>query len=95
MKHPNMTFGRRLDVWNFGDLLACRSNPYSQIALIQCFPEQTWNEHAEKLKEPEIAEAIQRWKQAGGLVFLHAWRKRNKGGIRGARKEWQLREEIV
>jgi hypothetical protein len=89
----NMKFGRRIDVWGFGDLLACRGG--DQIALIQCFPAARWNDHVEKLKLPEIASAVEWWKGAGGLVFLHGWVKRNKGGIRGARKEWQLREELV
>lgn len=28
MKHPGMPFGRRVDVWGFGDLLACRPETF-------------------------------------------------------------------
>jgi hypothetical protein len=101
---PQAAYGVRIDVWGFGDILACKSyartdNPTNrtegQIALIQTFPLSTWKDHAEKMQEPKIKEAIENWKAAGGLVFMHGWALKPKDGVRGAKKTWQLREEAI
>jgi hypothetical protein len=97
----NMKFGVRKDVWGFADILACFvpkafetalgwvQTP-GQIALIQTFPMARWKDHKEKLAGiPEL----QVWKAAGGAVYLHGWALKPKGGIRGAKKVWTLREE--
>jgi len=90
IKHPNMAFGKRIDVYNFGDLLACR--PPTQglpgsIALVQCCPGASHAEHKDKiLGIPEF----EIWKAAGGRVFLQSWAKK---GARGEKKRWTMREE--
>jgi hypothetical protein len=90
-----MKFGVRIDVWGFGDILACwrRYDPKrgdAQIALIQTFPLARWKDHAEKLAAiPEL----QNWKAAGGIVLMHGWALKPKDGIRGAKKVWTLREQ--
>lgn len=38
---------------------------------------------------------FQKWKAAGGIVLLHGWKKRPKDGVRGAKKVWTLKEEIL
>ena len=98
-----MKFGVRIDAFNFGDILACfPSVPFDspigkvrtpgRIALVQCFPLARWKDHVSKFAAmPEI----QSWKDAGGIVLLHGWRKGPKDGVRGARKIWILREEIL
>src|SRR5579863_10359223 len=88
---PQADFGVRIDVWGFGDILACRlgtpEDPEPEIALIQTFPSATWKAHADKLAGiPEL----KFWKECGGLVFMFGWRF---GGARGERKHWILREE--
>ena len=93
-----MRFGVRVDVWGFGDILACRANAseagvvYGQIALVQTFPVARWKDHAIKLLHiPELHQ----WKHCGGLVLLHGWAFKPKDGVRGARKTWQLRQESL
>jgi hypothetical protein len=90
-----MKFGVRVDVWSFGDILACRRLPQAlvgTIALVQTFPLARWKDHAEKLAAiPEL----QQWKTCGGTVIMHGWAFKPKDGVRGARKTWQLREEVL
>ena len=87
LKHPNMPFGKRIDVWQFGDLLAC--HPLNGIALVQCTAQSERQRHLDKmLAIPELAY----WKEAGGKVFLHCWRKLKP---RGKREKWEVREEIL
>ena len=92
---PQAKFGVRIDVWQFGDVLACRVDPSSgegMIALIQTFPLTSWKAHAEKVQEPEIKAAMDNWKAAGGIVLFHGWALKPKDGIRGAKKVWTLKE---
>src|SRR5437016_10760365 len=96
IKHPNMPFGKRIDAFGIGDLLACRPSEWveagtyrtpGRIALVQCCSTD-FAKHKEKiLGIPELEE----WKDSGGIVLLHSWTKR---GPRGKRKTYQLREEI-
>jgi len=95
-KFPGMKFGVRQDVWGFGDILACYSgvgnefNP--KIALVQTTDWTSVSKHRAKiLAIPEF----RLWRAAGGLVLLHGWKKRPKDGVRGARKVWTLKEEIL
>jgi hypothetical protein len=95
----NMKFGVRIDAFGFGDLLACRqrdivhvSEKNQEIALVQTTDASSFSKH--KLKILAIPE-FRKWKDAGGIVLLHGWRKGPKDGIRGARKVWQLREEVL
>lgn len=88
-----MPFPRRIDAFGFGDLLACRKDCFGlhpkQIALVQTTDASSFSKHKAKiLAIPEF----QKWKAAGGIVLLHGWRK---GGARGERKTWQLREEVL
>jgi len=104
----NMKFGVRIDAFNFGDLLACRRLPQNsgkltpgdgaiglgskQIALVQTTDHTNFSKHKDKiLAIPEF----QKWKDAGGIMLLHGWRKGPKDGVRGARKVWILREELL
>jgi len=95
IKHPNMAFGKRIDAFGIGDLLACRGAVFEgveickpMIALVQCCSTD-FAKHKEKiLGIPEFAV----WKAAGGEVILHGWAKR---GPRGKRKTYQLREEFL
>jgi len=92
IKHPNMRFGRRIDAFGFGDLLACATDAETgegMIALIQCTALSERQRHIEKiLPIPEFEE----WKKAGGIVLLHCWAKR---GPRGKMKRWILKEESL
>jgi len=93
----NMKFGVRIDAYGFADLLACKTleagrKQNSGIALIQTTDHTSFSKRKEKiLAIPEF----QKWKDAGGIVLLHSWRKGPKDGIRGARKVWILREEYL
>lgn len=95
-----MPFPRRIDAFNIGDLLACKTwvpqdpttnTGYEQgkIALVQTTDASSFSKHRAKiLAIPEF----QKWKDAGGIVLLHGWAKR---GPRGERKVWTLREEVL
>jgi len=93
-----MKFGVRVDVWGFGDILACREVPsetgivYGQIALVQTFPQARWKDHISDLLH---IHELHQWKVCGGIVIFHGWALKPKDGIRGARKTWQLREEVL
>jgi hypothetical protein len=95
---PQAKFGVRIDVWGFGDILACRrtgdavEGHVSDIALVQTFPLSGWKDHWDKLIEiPEL----KFWQECGGLVFMHGWAFKPKDGVRGAKKVWTLREEVL
>lgn len=85
-----MKFPRRIDAFNFGDILAMRppmAGLRGSIALVQCCPGASHAEHKDKiLSIPEYYI----WKKSGGRVFLQSWAKK---GPRGERKHWTLREE--
>ena len=96
-----MKFGVRIDVWGFGDLLACfpattfENTPMGpikvpgKVALVQTFPQDRWKDHLEKLESiPEV----KTWRDSGGIVYLHGWAFKPKNGVRGAKKVWTLRE---
>ena len=82
--------GIRVDVWGFGDILACRTvvsesgRAVRQIALFQTTDMSSLSKHRTKA---ESVSELALWKEAGGLAVLHAWAKR---GERGKRKTWQL-----
>lgn len=87
-----MAFGRRIDAYNFGDLLACRpplGDSPAMIALIQTCPGASHAEHKAKILDiPEF----RIWKECGGIVMLVSWSKK---GPRGERKQWTMREEAL
>lgn len=86
---PQAKFGVRIDVWGFGDILACHAE-LKEVALIQTFPTSGWKDHYQKmLGISELAV----WQAAGGLVFMHGWALKPKDGVRGSKKVWTLREE--
>lgn len=82
--------GKRIDAFNFGDILAMRApvgDLPGSIALVQVCPGASHAQHKAKiLAIPEF----QIWKQAGGRVFLVSWAKR---GPRGEKKRWVMRED--
>lgn len=95
IKHPNMPFGKRIDAFGIGDLLACRPRDMYDgfycdraIALVQCCSTDFAKHKAKLLAIPEL----QIWKDSGGEVIIHSWTKR---GPRGKRKTYQLREEFL
>ncbi len=86
-----MKFGVRIDVWGFGDILACKPSTNS-FAIVQTFPLARWKDHTLKLSAiPEL----QVWKKCGGVVLIHGWALKPKNGVRGTKKTWQLREETL
>lgn len=97
-KHPGMKFPRRIDVYGFGDLLGCRARKIpgngdvGEIALFQCGMGQHHEDHRTKIL---ALPGYRKWKAAEGWVILHSWALKPKGGIRGAKKVWMLKEEIL
>lgn len=104
LKHPNMQFGRRIDVWNFGDILACRpadDRLPAVTALVQVTSGTHHADHRAKLqgrarsrKKKDIAEAksiaaaVRTWKACGNVVWLISWSKSKDG-------RWTAREEQI
>jgi hypothetical protein len=88
-----MKFGRRIDAFGFGDILACRNTRVvgllgpGQIALVQTSALSERRRHKDKTNG--LVE-FHTWKAAGGIVLLHSWRKL---GPHGKRKTWQVLEE--
>jgi hypothetical protein len=86
-----MKFGIRRDVWNFGDLLACRPPMQGQpgvTALVQCCSTDVaahrWKCYSQK--------EFYIWRDAGNKVFLQSWQLR---GAKGEKKRWTLVEEVL
>lgn len=91
IKHPNMKFGKRIDVWSFGDLLVCRppiDHHPGVTALVQCcstdMAAHRWKVYSQK--------EFYIWRDAGNKVFLQGWSFK---GPRGEKKRWTLREEVL
>lgn len=76
---------RRIDVWKFGDLLAC--HPQEKPTLVQTTSGS--NVSARIAKAKEHAGPLVAWLLSGGRLVLHGWTKR---GPRGEPKRWTLRE---
>jgi len=91
-KRGGMLFPRRIDAFNFGDILAMRPPMEGRppaIALVQTTSGAggTFAKHREKiLATPGFRE----WKAAGGYVFLQGWVLRKR---KDQRPRWELREE--
>jgi hypothetical protein len=89
IKFGNMPFGKRIDVWGFGDLLVCRppmADLPGAVALVQCCRDADIAAHRDKiLAIPEFYN----WKRSNGRVFLQGWAKK---GPRGEKKRWTMRE---
>lgn len=76
---------RRVDVWKFGDLLACKPN--ERPTLIQTTSGDNVSHRIQKAKEN--AGPLVAWLLSGGRLVVHGWAKR---GGRGEAKHWTLRE---
>lgn len=76
---------RRIDVWAFGDLLACR--PEGRPTLFQVTTGS--NVAARITKARANAGPLLTWLLSGGKLVVHGWSLRGK---RGERKLWTLRE---
>lgn len=96
-----MKFGVRQDVWGFGDILACRCAPpgtalrpgkIREIALVQAFPLTRWKDHLNKILN---LDEFHRWKECDGITIIDGWALKPKDGVRGAKKEWTLRREVL
>jgi hypothetical protein len=89
-----MPFPRRIDAFGFGDILACNPEKCNEgyeavIALVQTTTMSNMAAHRDKIQAiPEY----RTWKDAGGMVILHGWRKI---GPRGKRKTWQVAQEYL
>jgi len=86
--------GIRVDVWGFGDILACRRFRPDGVALVEVweialFQTTDITSMAKHRTKMENLVELRRWKEAGGLAFLHAWGKK---GPRGKRKTFVLTE---
>ena len=89
-----MKFGIRIDVWNFGDIIACRPMD-KEIALVQCFPDSGGKAgfDAHRVKTFAIPEA-KIWLRCGGKIFLYGWKPKLKSDTAPGNWRWK-REEIV
>ena len=87
-----MKFPRRIDVYGFGDILACREksdfHPV-QTALVQaCTTGDMPKRRAKILAEPRAGV----WMRCGNLILLVGWAKR---GPRGKVKRWTPKIETL
>lgn len=107
LKTPDMSFGRRIDAFGFGDVLACRPG---EIALVQTTSGAGAPARRRKLlgklteadiagmdeKQREIslkvAANVRTWLKCGGIVMLISW---SKMGKKGERKLWTERVETI
>ena len=76
---------RRVDIWRFGDLLACK--PDGRPTLVQVTTGSHVSGRVEKARKN--AGPLVAWLLSGGMLVVHGWAKR---GPRGEPKHWTLRE---
>jgi hypothetical protein len=74
------------DLFNFIDLIAIDGK---RIIGVQTTTMANASKHRTKIAEQK---AFQVWKDSGGVVLLHLWRKM---GARGERKLWKVEEEVL
>ena len=108
LKPPGAAFGRRIDVWGFGDLLACRvaiRGHKPAIALVQCCRDADMAEHRAKILGQPMEHWSQEERDESKEIFekFKVW-KASGGrvflqgwGFKGRRgeKKWTLREEVL
>jgi hypothetical protein len=95
-KGQPLKFGKTIDVFGFGDLLACRppwKGPRESypgvIALVQCCAGSGLAAHRDKIY---ATKEFYTWRDSGGKVFLQSWSLK---GPRGGDKLWALHEEVL
>jgi hypothetical protein len=92
-KGEPLKFGKSIDVWGFGDLLACRPRRADDlppvIALVQCCAGSGLAQHRAKIY---ATKEFYTWRESGGKVFLQSWALQ---GPRGGDKFWKLHEEVL
>ena len=98
IKFPGMAFGRRIDAYGFGDVLACREGKrdctgalIAQIALVQTCS-SAGGDFAERRAKIMASKEAGIWMRSGGIILLIGWAKR---GARGKRKTWQPKIETL
>jgi hypothetical protein len=80
--------GHRVDLWGFGDLLACK--PGFAPMIVQT---TTADHQAERIAKIKASPHFETICASGFRVICHGWRK---GGERGKRKTWICNvEEVV
>jgi hypothetical protein len=84
-EHWNAFAKRRIDAFNFGDLLGCK--PDAAPTMFQVTT--TGNMSARLQKAKDYAGPLVAWLTCGGRLTIQGWAKR---GGRGERKTWQLKE---
>ena len=96
IKHPNMPFGKRIDAFGIGDILACKPLPTVDggIALVQCFPGTSGSGFAAHRKKIFEIPETKIWLRAGGKILLYGWRQKIDKGKKRGRWMWR-REEIL
>lgn len=102
IKFGNMAFGRRIDAFGFGDILACHESHvavgfgieksrYPQIALVQTCS-SSGGDFAERRAKILASKEAGIWMRSGGIILLIGWAKR---GPRGKRKLWTPKIETL
>jgi len=106
LKHPNMAFGRRIDLWGFADVIGCREP--DEIALFQICSggggdhaerrakilgklDQSGMTDKEKAEADRVARNARGWLRSGGRIMIISWGKR---GPKDA-KRWTARVEHI
>lgn len=84
LEHWNAFARRRIDAFNFGDILAVRASENGSY-LVQTTAAPHLGERVTKILDIQAARV---WLAAGNRILVHEWAKR---GPRGARKTWQCR----
>ena len=91
----NAHIKRRIDLWGFGDLLACRLPDEDGISAMPVIVQTTTasNMASRRTKIAESEEA-RFWKACGGAVLLHGWAKRPP--LKGKKRiRVELKEEWI
>jgi hypothetical protein len=81
---------RRLDVWGFGDILACKPGHPAGTILVQSTTGTNLAAHRTKIEGIPQAKV---WMEAGNWIVLIAWRKLKPRGTKVAK--WEPIIEIM
>lgn len=86
VEHFNTFTKRRLDLFNFGDIL-CIGN--GEIVIVQTTTASNMSAREKKIMDNPYAHE---WIKSGGIIVLHGWSKK---GAKGKRKLWTLTERVL
>lgn len=89
VEHPNAWGAVTVDLWGFGDWLACKEG--EGIVLVQtCSLREHGGDVSTRIRKARSKPELAKWLEAGGRFQVHAWHQ-----PRGAGSRWEVKVEEI